>query len=55
MTRELTSAPSVEDVRRIAAIANPVIRNLEITQCYSRLGRGVRGTERRRRELVNVR
>jgi hypothetical protein len=25
------------DVRRIAAIANPVIRNLEITHCYSRL------------------
>jgi hypothetical protein len=29
--------PSVEDVRRIVAIANPVIRNLEITECYSRL------------------
>ena len=29
--------PSVDDVRRIAAIANPVIRNLEITHCYSRL------------------
>jgi hypothetical protein len=29
--------PSVEDVRRIVAIENPVIRNLEITQCYSRL------------------
>jgi hypothetical protein len=29
--------PSVEEVRRIAAIANPVIRNLEITHCYSRL------------------
>jgi hypothetical protein len=25
----------VEDVRRVAAIANPVIRNLEITHCYS--------------------
>jgi hypothetical protein len=31
------SAPSVDEVRRIAAIANPVLRNLEITQCYSRL------------------
>jgi hypothetical protein len=31
------SAPRVDDVRRIAAIANPVIRNLEITHCYSRL------------------
>ena len=29
--------PSVDDVRRIVAIANPVIRNLEITYCYSRL------------------
>jgi hypothetical protein len=29
--------PSVEDVRRIVAITNPVIRNLEITDCYSRL------------------
>jgi hypothetical protein len=29
--------PSGDDVRRIAAIANPVIRNLEITHCYSRL------------------
>ena len=29
--------PSVDDVERIAAIANPVIRNLEITHCYSRL------------------
>jgi len=29
--------PSPKDVRRIAAIANPVIRNLEITHCYSRL------------------
>jgi hypothetical protein len=32
-----TTAPSVADVRRIAAIERPVIRNLEITQCYSRL------------------
>ena len=31
------AAPSVDDVRRIAAIANPVVRNLEITHCYSRL------------------
>ena len=34
----LTPAPSVQDVRRVAAISNPVIRNLEITQCYSLLG-----------------
>jgi hypothetical protein len=33
----LTPVPTVDDVRRIAAIENPVIRNLEITQCYSRL------------------
>lgn len=33
----MTAAPSADDVRRIAAIANPIIRNLEITHCYSRL------------------
>jgi hypothetical protein len=32
-----TPVPSVDEVERIAAIANPVIRNLEITYCYSRL------------------
>jgi hypothetical protein len=31
------------DVRRIAAIANPVLRNLEITYCYSRLAAAVAG------------
>ena len=31
------SAPSVGDIQRIAAIASPVVRNLEITYCYSRL------------------
>lgn len=31
------SAPTADDVARIAAIANPVIRNLEITLCYARL------------------
>ncbi|HJV30440.1 MAG TPA: hypothetical protein VJ645_07975 [Gaiellaceae bacterium] len=31
------AVPSVDDVRRIAMIANPVLRNLEITDCYSRL------------------
>ena len=29
--------PTVEEVRRIVAIANPVVRNLEITHCYGRL------------------
>jgi hypothetical protein len=29
--------PSADDVRQIAAIANPLIRNLQITHCYSRL------------------
>jgi hypothetical protein len=32
-----TPVPSVDDVRQIAAIRNPVIRNLQITYCYSRL------------------
>ena len=29
--------PTAEDVKRITAVADPVIRNLQITQCYSRL------------------
>ncbi|MFL5936380.1 MAG: hypothetical protein ACJ76U_06005, partial [Gaiellaceae bacterium] len=33
--------PSVADVRRIGAIENPVVRNLEVTQCYSRLSAAV--------------
>jgi hypothetical protein len=33
----LPAPPDVEEVRRVVAIANPVIRNLEITYCYSRL------------------
>ncbi len=34
-------APDVEEVRRIAGITSPVIRNLEITHCYSRLAAAV--------------
>ena len=30
-------APNPSDVQRIVAIENPVLRNLEITYCYSRL------------------
>ncbi|MGV3658057.1 MAG: hypothetical protein ACO1NX_08885 [Chitinophagaceae bacterium] len=33
----VTTAPAVADVERIAAIQQPVIRNLQITQCYSQL------------------
>jgi hypothetical protein len=33
--------PDVDEVRRIIAIANPVIRNLEITHCYSHLAAAV--------------
>ncbi len=36
-TNGSSAAPTPDDVRRIAAIANPIIRNLEITYCYSRL------------------
>ena len=36
-TNRSAPVPSVNDVRRIIAIGNPVIRNLEITYCYSRL------------------
>ena len=40
-------APDVNDVKKIAAISNPVIRNLEITYCYSRLAAALaaRGSE----------
>src|SRR3989442_15636678 len=31
------TAPSVGDIRRIVAIESPIVRNLEITYCYSRL------------------
>ncbi len=34
--------PSVADVARIAALDNPVIRNLEITECYADLSAAMR-------------
>ncbi len=39
MTANLTpsAGPSVSDVERIAALADPAIRNLQITQCYHEL------------------
>jgi hypothetical protein len=33
--------PAVEEVRRIAGLSDPVIRNLQITECYSRLAANV--------------
>ena len=36
-TNRATAAPTTHDVRRIGALEDPVIRNLEITECYSRL------------------
>jgi hypothetical protein len=38
---DTNSPPSVAEVRRIAGIASPVIRNLEITHCYARLAAAV--------------
>jgi hypothetical protein len=35
------AAPDVQEVNRIAGIANPVLRNLQITECYSRLAAAV--------------
>jgi hypothetical protein len=37
----VTPVPTPDNVRRITAIPDPVIRNLEITQCYSQLAAGV--------------
>jgi hypothetical protein len=34
---DVRSAPTTADVSRIGAIANPVVRNLNITECYARL------------------
>ncbi len=36
-TTDSSAPPTVEEVERIVAIANPVVRNLEITHCYGRL------------------
>lgn len=33
----MTTAPSVDDVTRIVAVTDPVVRNLQITQCYHEL------------------
>src|SRR6187399_1806283 len=34
---DMHSSPTVEDVKRIAATVDPVLRNLFITQCYCEL------------------
>lgn len=36
-TTDTPAPPTVEEVRRIVAIENPIVRNLEITHCYGRL------------------
>ncbi|MCL4709437.1 hypothetical protein KJ068_30175 [bacterium] len=41
MSQATTSAPSVAEVARIVALDNRVIRNLEITECYSRLSQAM--------------
>lgn len=41
MNQATTSAPSVAEVARIVALDNRVIRNLEITECYSRLSQAM--------------
>jgi hypothetical protein len=40
---ELIQAPDPAEVRRIAAVRDPVLRNLEITHCYWRLAQAVAG------------
>src|SRR5215211_6863575 len=44
------AAPDVEEIRRVTEVSNPVIRNLQITECYSRLAAGV---VKRSRECSN--
>jgi hypothetical protein len=36
-----TPIPTISDVERIAALSDPVLRNLQITQCYHDLARGM--------------
>src|SRR6185369_3102210 len=36
------TAPSVDDVDAIAAMDNPVLRNLQLTQCYAELSTAMR-------------
>jgi hypothetical protein len=40
-TSAAPDSPTVADVERIGAIPNPILRNLQITHCYSRLAAGV--------------
>jgi len=42
VTQVALTSPRVEDVDRIATMADPVIRNLEITECYADLSRAMR-------------
>ena len=39
---QVTSAPRVDEVERVAAGENPVLRNLEITECYADLSAAMR-------------
>jgi hypothetical protein len=43
---EVTSAPTVDTVAAIAAMHNPVLRNLQITQCYAELSAAMRARTR---------
>ena len=36
------AAPTIDDVDAIAAMDNPVLRNLQITQCYAELSTAMR-------------
>jgi len=39
---QVASAPRVDEVERVAAGDNPVLRNLEITECYADLSAAMR-------------
>lgn len=41
MSAPTSSLPTVDDVERIAALTDPVIRNLRITECYAQLAEGM--------------
>lgn len=43
MSASIAPTPTVPDVQRIAAISDPVLRNLQITQCYHDLAQAMTG------------
>jgi hypothetical protein len=48
------TAPTVDEIDRIARLGDPILRNLQITQCYYEISQSVARIHRRFRQLVYV-